>query len=63
MVQRIIGGKAGNRRPTKAPGLPASSGARHPTPTAAPTPAPEVSWVRVDEDGDGQRLDNFLIKR
>ena len=63
MVQRIIGGKAGNRRPTKAPGLPASSGARRPTSTAAPTPAPEVSWVRVDEDGDGQRLDNFLIKR
>ncbi|MFM8900404.1 MAG: RluA family pseudouridine synthase [Burkholderiales bacterium] len=24
---------------------------------------PVVSWVRVDEDGDGQRLDNFLIKR
>lgn len=24
---------------------------------------PEVAWVRVDEDSDGQRLDNFLIKR
>jgi 23S rRNA pseudouridine955/2504/2580 synthase len=63
VVQRIIGGKAGNRRPTKAPGLPASSGARRPAAPAVAPPAPEVSWVQVDEDGDGQRLDNFLIKR
>ncbi|XVJ68900.1 MAG: RluA family pseudouridine synthase [Rhizobacter sp.] len=62
-MQRIIGGKAGNRRPTKAPGLPASSVAHRPAPAVTPPSAPEVSWVRVDEDGDGQRLDNFLIKR
>jgi 23S rRNA pseudouridine955/2504/2580 synthase len=63
VVQRIIGGKATGRRPSKALGLPASSGARRPALSAQSQPAPEVSWVRVDEDGDGQRLDNFLIKR
>lgn len=25
------------------------------------TPRPAVLWVTVDEDNDGQRLDNFLM--
>jgi len=32
------------------------------TPTAAPAAAPEVRRVVVDEAGEGQRLDNFLMR-
>ncbi len=71
VVQRIIGAKAAARRPAKGPSLPGSSRPQAPQrqpptrPPAEPHPpaAPEVTWVRVDEDADGQRLDNFLIKR
>ena len=38
---------------------PRSPGAAQTTPTAA---APEVRRVRVDEGGEGQRLDNFLLR-
>jgi len=30
-------------------------------PPSAQTPRPAVMWVTVDEDNDGQRLDNFLM--
>ncbi len=71
VVQRIIGGKAAARRPAKGPDSSGSSrpqAAQRPSslpqpPAERPLAAPEVSWVRVDEDADGQRLDNFLIKR
>ncbi len=50
MVQRIIGGKpVVQAKAARTPG-PVKSAAR------------EVAHVRVDEGGEGQRLDNFLIK-
>jgi len=52
VVQRIIGGKrAAQAKAVKPPGAPA---------VAPATPA--VLRVRVDEGGEGQRLDNFLLK-
>src|SRR5689334_1003692 len=46
VVRRIIGAKA-------------SSGNAKPQP---PSSAPAVKHVTVDESGEGQRLDNFLVK-
>jgi 23S rRNA pseudouridine955/2504/2580 synthase len=42
---------------------PRPSGAAQSAPPAAPAPAsPEVRRVLVDEAGEGQRLDNFLMR-
>jgi len=46
---RIIGGKVSAR---PAPGL-----------VPAPAAAPQVQMLTVDEDSDGQRLDNYLLRR
>jgi len=52
VVQRIIGGKrTAQAKAVKPPGVPA---------VAPATPA--VLRVQVDEGGEGQRLDNFLLK-
>src|SRR5439155_15867440 len=48
VVQRIIGGKRAATAKATSP--------------AAPTAAPAVTRVQVDEGSEGQRLDNFLIK-
>ena len=49
MVQRIIGGKTPGR-------------AQGSSPPPRQSHSPAVTRVRVDEGGEGQRLDNFLIK-
>jgi len=52
VVQRIIGGKpAAKAKAVKPPG-----------PAGVPLATPAVTRVRVDEGGEGQRLDNFLLK-
>ncbi len=52
MVNRIIGGKTGAQTALK----------RSFSPSEAPSPAAAVRRLTVDESGEGQRLDNFLLK-
>jgi 23S rRNA pseudouridine955/2504/2580 synthase len=62
VAKRIIGFKAPVWRPVKDTGLPSNSKPPLKTPPTPLSAAPEVTWVKVDEASDGQRLDNFLIK-
>lgn len=58
MVQPIIGVKT-RRQAGKTPEPPGVSAPRSRAPAAA---APAVRHVRIDEEGAGQRLDNFLLR-
>ncbi len=40
----------------------AAAPAPAPAPTAQPAPVPQVRHLVVDEAGEGQRLDNFLLR-
>lgn len=64
MASRIIGAKAA--RPARGSAAPAGAAARAsaatPVQAAAPPAAPAVRHLRVDEAGEGQRLDNFLVR-
>ncbi len=67
MDRRIIGGRSARSKPLNAVSRGASSAPPAPraqAPAAPRTAAPEpaVQWVEVGEAGDGQRLDNFLIR-
>ncbi len=57
VVKRIIGAKVGAQKPEKQSFLPSRVGE-----IPAPGPAPAVQLLTVDDAGDGQRLDNFLLR-
>lgn len=69
VVKLIIGSKVSGRRLEKGTSFASSSRAQAgsrpvlATSVRETAAAPEVTRVKVDEESDGQRLDNFLIKR
>ena len=61
-MARIIEAKPRPRRTPKSPPKPSSRGERTGRSTSATADRGRVERLRVDEGGDGQRLDNFLIR-